>query len=131
MIFDLIKDFYDALATMPADHPRRRVLSLLEEAIRRDVHFIDQHPTTMFQCMWNTCWWYDCDEAAEHYVEPRGGWTVENATWRRPEEEKLSMLLSRWRMAREESVSLVPWIRSHRPSACSPGHGTRGRLART
>ena len=40
MIFDLAKDFSDALAAMPADHPKRRMLELLEEAIRRDVHFI-------------------------------------------------------------------------------------------
>ena len=64
MIFDLVKDYADALAAMPTDHPRHRILKLLEEAIRRDVHFIDRHPTTMFQCMWNTCWWYDCEEAA-------------------------------------------------------------------
>ena len=43
-------------------------LALLDEAIRRDVHFLDRHPTALFQCMWNTCWWYDCPEAAGHYA---------------------------------------------------------------
>ena len=65
MIFDLIKDFTDLLDAIPEEHPQRRILKLLDEAIRRDVHFIDRHPTTFFQCMWNTCWWYDCPEAAE------------------------------------------------------------------
>ena len=65
MIFEIVKDFSAALAAMPTDHPQRRVLRLLEEAIRRDVHFIDRHPTTLFQCLWNTCWWYDSPEAIE------------------------------------------------------------------
>ncbi len=83
MIFDLVKDFADVLDAMPAEHPRHRILKLLDEAIRRDVHFIDRHPTTFFQCMWNTCWWYDCPEAAGHYEEPKGNWAVENPPWER------------------------------------------------
>ena len=43
MIFSLIQDFADALAAMPRAHPRHRILKLLDEAIRRDVHFIDPH----------------------------------------------------------------------------------------
>ena len=68
MIFELVKHFSDALAAMPTEHPKGRILRLLEEAIRRDIHFVARHPTTLFQCMWNTCWWYDCPEAAKHYV---------------------------------------------------------------
>ena len=67
MIFDLVKDFADVLEAMPQEHPRYRILKLLDEAIRRDVHFIDRHPTTFFQCMWNTCWWYDCPENQKFY----------------------------------------------------------------
>ena len=59
MIFDLVKDFADVLDAMPQEHPRHRILKLLDEAVRRDVHFIDRHPSTFFQCLWNTCWWYD------------------------------------------------------------------------
>ncbi len=51
MIFDLASDFAAALDALPQDHPERRMLSLLEEAMRRDIHFIDRHPTTLFQCM--------------------------------------------------------------------------------
>lgn len=42
MIFELAKDFSAALAAMPADHAKRRMLELLKEAIRRDIHFIAQ-----------------------------------------------------------------------------------------
>jgi len=48
MIFSLIQDFADALDAMPREHPRQRILKLLDEAIRRDVQFIDRHPTTMW-----------------------------------------------------------------------------------
>ena len=42
MIFDLVKDFAAVLDAMPDEHPRRRILMLLDEAIRRDAHFIDR-----------------------------------------------------------------------------------------
>ena len=74
MIFQLASDFAAALGALPEGHPRRRMLQLLEEALRRDIHFIARHPTTLFQCMWNACWWYDCPQAAAHYEEPQGGW---------------------------------------------------------
>ena len=45
MIISLIQNFADALAAMPRAHPRYRILKLLDEAMRRDVHFIDRHPT--------------------------------------------------------------------------------------
>ena len=73
MIFELAQDFHDTAVAMPREHPKYRMLELLEEAIRRDIHFIDRHPTTLFQCMWNTCWWYDCPDAAKHYGEPKNG----------------------------------------------------------
>jgi hypothetical protein len=40
MLFDLAKNFSTALAAMLAEHPERQLLELLEEAIRRDIHFI-------------------------------------------------------------------------------------------
>lgn len=42
MIFDLVRDFANALAAMPAEQPRRCILKLLDEAIRRDGHFIER-----------------------------------------------------------------------------------------
>jgi len=81
VIFELAEDFSDAPALIalrqgceggaPAGLPKRRMRGLLQEAIRRDIHFIARHPTTMFQCMWNTCWWYDCPDAAKHYPRQR------------------------------------------------------------
>lgn len=113
MIFDLIKDFADVLDAMPEEHPRRRILKLLDEAIRRDVHFIDRHSTTFFQCMWNNCWWYDCLEAAKHYEKPeeRG---KEDPPWER-DGKRLCDVLETWRIQKEEHSPGFVWLRSLRP----------------
>lgn len=39
MVFELICDFSAAIATMPPGNSRHRILKLLDEAIRRDIHF--------------------------------------------------------------------------------------------
>ena len=113
MIFELAQDFRDAVNAMPTGHSRRDMLDLLEEAIRRDIHFIHRHPTTLFQCMWNTCWWYDCPEAANHYEKPEGGW-IEPPPWQR-EGERLCGLLERW-LAGKQALELDSvWVRSILP----------------
>jgi len=129
VIFDLAGDFAAALAAMPSGHPKRRLLGLLEEAVRRDIHFIARQPTALFQCMWNTCWWYDCPEAAAHYIEPEGGWTTENAPWKRGGGNKLYTLLERWRKDREKSTGLPLWLRSHRPPVLHLGAGLKAVLS--
>jgi hypothetical protein len=72
MIFEIVFDFAEAIAAMPNEHPRYRILRLLNEAIRRDVHFINRHSTTLFKYLW--CWWYDCREAADYYQNASGPW---------------------------------------------------------
>ena len=123
MIFSLVQDFSEALAAMPREHPRYRILKLIDEAIRRDVHFIDRHPTTFFQCMWNTCWWYDCPEAAKYYEEPENGWQ-ESPPWEH-ERPKLHCLLSGWRTKKELSIPGYWWLRSLRPPSMHLGTAQR------
>jgi len=48
MVFELAIDFSNVVAALPEERPRRRILYLLEEAVRRDIHFITSHPTTFF-----------------------------------------------------------------------------------
>lgn len=117
MIFDLVKDLADMLDAMPNEHPRRRMIELLDEAIRRDVHFIDRHPTALFQCMWNTCWWYDAPQAEQHYEaaedEAEMPWKSRRA--------KLSALLADWRHQRQLSIPEARWVRALRPPSLPLG----------
>jgi len=114
MIFALAEDFAAALEALPQDHPKRRLLRLLDEAIRRDIHFIDRHPTTLFQCLWNTCWWYDCPEAKAHYEEPEDRWVL--PPWER-RGRRLCDLMASWRAEKEQSTPTFRWVRSLRPPA--------------
>lgn len=118
MIFDLVKDFADVLDAMPQRHPRRRILKLLDEAIRRDVHFIARHaedyPQALFQCLWNSCWWYDCPEASEYYLPPESGLSECAPPWAQSG-PKLYELLESWRVVKEKSSLRFRWLRSLRP----------------
>jgi WD40 repeat protein len=143
-VFDLAADFAGAVQLVPEDRPWQRPLRLLEEAIRRDIHFIARHPTTLFQCLWNSCWWYDCAEAAAHYVlraERRASGPL--LRWARrwlylhyvlPAERQasgplpweaagrpLSTLLEQWRGNKMRSEPGFPWLRSLRPPALHLG----------
>jgi WD40 repeat protein len=122
MIFELVTDFSAALAAMPREHPKHRMLELLEEAVRRDVHFIDRHPTTLFQCLWNTCWWYDCPEAAKHYEVPEDGWPLGEPPWEQPT-ASLSPLLDLWAANKRTVTPGFLWVRSMRPPPVHLGFG--------
>ena len=119
MVLQLAIDFARAIEFLPETYPARRILRLLGEAIRRDLRFLGEHPTGLFQCLWNACWWYDCPEAAKHYEEPEVGWR-ECPPWeqRRP---KLYQLLESWRRFKEEEAPDFVWIRSLRPAAAGVG----------
>jgi len=113
-VFELAGDFSQAISTMPSNHPQTPVLRLLEGALRTDIHFIAQHPGTLFQCLWNWCWWYDCPEAANYYDPPTSGWPSEGPPWDRPG-PKLAALMETWRGAKEAVTPGFCWVRSLRP----------------
>jgi WD40 repeat protein len=129
LIFDLTADLTAAVRLLPEDRPRRRILKLLEEALRRDIHFIHRHakdyPQGLFQCLWNTCWWYDCEEAGAQHVEPKGGWSPKKAPWLQLADQKLCRLLERWRDMRLQTSPRLPWVRTHRPPSVTLGTGQR------
>jgi WD40 repeat protein len=120
MTFELADDFTLALELLPAERPWRRVLDLVQEALLRDLHFIASHPETLFQCLWNSSWWYDCPEAADRCDPPAGGWPEEGAPWDRPG-PKLSPLLESWRQAKEAADPGFVWLRSLRPAGIPLG----------
>jgi WD40 repeat protein len=111
MAFDLVEDFTNAVDALPSECVERMRLRLLDEALRRDIHFIARHardyPQGLFQSLWNSCWWYDCPETAVHYENgkappPLGG-------------ESLCDLLQRWRQQKEQAAPGFLWLRTLRP----------------
>jgi WD40 repeat protein len=138
-VFDLASDFTAALAALPADHAARDHLRLIEQALRTDLHFLARHPTTLFQCLWNRCWWYDSPDSAAHYDSPCSGrpregfWRAVSSAVRahlapaadasprqgparsRPEPQRVSTLLHSWRTAKESRSPGFAWLRTLRP----------------
>ena len=126
LIFDLTDDLRQTVVALPQDRPQRHILQLLEEAIRRDIHFIHRHcqdyPQGLFQCLWNSCWWYDCPEAARHYESyPQAPWKDARV--------KLSALLERWRREKEQAEPDFVWLRSLRAPGVPLGSGLKRVLA--
>jgi hypothetical protein len=133
LVFNLAEDFSEARRRVGLDHPRRRLLALVEEAIRADIHFIARHagdyPQALFQCLWNACWWYDCPEAARHYEAPQGGWP-QPPPWgaaRAPEAPRGARRLA----AGEGSGDAGGSAAAHTPTAAAaPRHGAAAGAAR-
>jgi WD40 repeat protein len=128
MSFDLVRDFSDAMRDIPTEHPHHHILSLLEDALRQDIHFIARHtkdyPQGLFQCFWNSGWWYDCPQAAQHYVAPvqsegrnkgsDGARLASLEPWQQPGPH-LHSLLERWRDQKERADAKFPWLCALRP----------------
>ncbi len=130
-VFDLVSDFTRAVERLPGNHPARRHLRLISQALGADIQFLARHPTTLFQCLWNRCWWYDCPAAAAHHDAPPGGWPAAGPPWSRPEADRLATILESWRAAKQRRTPAFPWLRSLRPPplplggaelACLRGH---------
>jgi hypothetical protein len=143
LVFELARDFTQTVQALPPVHEQGRLLGLLEEALGRDIRFLQRHPSCLFQCLWNSGWWYDCAKAARHYaLLPKWKrWGATLARWFRvpgvtavvrallPWERsgpKLSALLERWREEKEHAAPGFVWLRSLRPPA--PHLGTAQKL---
>lgn len=143
LVFELVENFSSFLHAIPVAHSRKRILDLLDEAIFRDVHFIDRYTTTLFQCLWNSCWWYDCAESVNHYDSKADKRSSEGISERQLG-LKLCELLEGW-LKEKETVSPtdgpaatsestdVPsariWIRSFRPPTVPLGSSQLAQLS--
>jgi WD40 repeat protein len=119
-LYDLVNDYADVSKALPGGHPRELLLRLIEEALRTDLHFLARHPGALFQCLWNRGWWYDCPEAARHYLPPEG----EPPPWERSR-PKLHLLLQEWRPQKEKGDPGFRWVRSLRPPEIHLGTAQR------
>lgn len=54
MIFELAKDFHDAVAAMPREHPKRWMLELLKESL--EGFCVRYSASSKIRCSALTCW---------------------------------------------------------------------------
>ncbi len=105
LVFDLSRDFEMTLTAFPSEHMQQLNLKLIAEALRRDVNFIVRHPATLFQCLWNSCWWYDAPEATVHYKDTFGDQSSDDAF-----SGQLAQLMTSWK-AQMQLKTRRPWLR--------------------
>jgi WD40 repeat protein len=115
MIADLLEDFAMCLEAMPSTHASRHVMSLLYKSLRRDAWFIERHPTALFQCGWNACWWHGYAREAES-LAGNGPAAVASGAM-------LRQLMERWRARKQQATPGFPWLRSLRPPPEPLGSG--------
>src|SRR5262249_2455140 len=112
LVFDLAGDFTATVAALDTDHPWRWRLGLLDEALRRDIHFIARHAEDylqgLFQSLSNSCWWYDTPDAAVYYDLSNRTWKGP-LPWELPVQHRLAPLLERWRAEREQRAPGFSW----------------------
>jgi WD40 repeat protein len=138
--FDLLRDFADAVRKIPGDHPRHRILCLLEEALMRDIHFIARHAKDysqgLFQCLWNSCWWLDSNAHTSFFaLDESQMWSMHEGQdyARRPHlpvsntsptngvGHNLARLLERWQRDKSNRTPGFLWLRSCRPPSLPIG----------
>jgi WD40 repeat protein len=141
LIFDLPRDFGATISGLPDTEPQRRILRLLEEAILQNIRFIAQHrddyPQALFQCLWNSGWWYGRLDAADWYEcrfeeknkdslvshSMRAMQSCRSWLWRRlgirdasrRSRSDLQRVLERWRAERGARRGRFAWFRSLLP----------------
>ncbi|MBI3800909.1 MAG: hypothetical protein HY268_28530, partial [Deltaproteobacteria bacterium] len=57
MVFELATDLVAALQTLPVERSRHHILSLIEEALRREIHFVFGRPELLTQQLYNRLQW--------------------------------------------------------------------------
>jgi len=112
LVFQLATDFKKAVAVVPKYRFKQHFLRLISESLDRDIHFISNHPTTIFQCLWNRCWWYD-HPAAVNFFEIVSD-STSTAPWDLPE-PRLYNLLEKWHEDKKQKLIDFTWVRALRP----------------
>lgn len=106
----LLSDLTTAVGVAGMAQHARETLNVLAQGIQSDLHFLSRNPQCLFQCLWNSCWWYDSGEAQHHYESATA---QERALSPRRSRLGLHRLLERWR-AQKEAKNGFLWLRSIR-----------------
>jgi len=121
--FLLARDFAEAIAAMPRTHPRRRILQLLEEALRLEHSFPRPSSGDALPVPVEFVLVVRLPEAARHYERPAAGWE-EQPPWEQSG-PKLYELLEQWRQQKSAATPRFRWLRSHRPPPTHLGTALR------
>ncbi|HQZ65021.1 MAG TPA: DUF4062 domain-containing protein [Planctomycetaceae bacterium] len=140
MIFELVGDLAAAAVLLPKARRHHDVFQSFQKALAFDAEFLNRHPTTLLQCLWNTCWWHDCPEAAANYDVTKLPDKASPPSWLReiwqehfrgpprmhvfpPRWERntfsLHQLLNAWKTTKESITPQFLWLRSLRPPEAS------------
>lgn len=107
-IFDLLLEMDAAAVAVPSRHQAAKVLNVLARSLRRNANFIARQPAALFQCFWNSCWWYDCS-ILESFSETFTGSTamcLEGTVVA----GRVSQLMESWRVQRNAARAGTVWI---------------------
>jgi WD40 repeat protein len=103
--YELMEDFQQAISLNGIeDHP---LLILITKALRNDINFIARHPDTLFQCLFNSCWWHDHPGKIDFLKEPIDEFTNSN--------NKLYALMEEWEKTKATIEPGFYWLKSLQP----------------
>lgn len=114
LVYDLPRELERVANELDPQSPKVKMLLFLREAIQNSVSFVAEHPESLFECLWNSCWWYDSEEGAYHYVKPNEGWPEGETPWL-SSTTNLAPTMEYWRVWKEQRSPGFRWIRSLRP----------------
>jgi WD40 repeat protein len=110
---ELLNDLLLTTNHISPTHAWHQPLSLIHEALVRDFSFIKEHPSTLFQCLWNLCWWHDAPVETEHYEEREERAQIDQLSGK-SDNPALYRWMEKWRIAKENKGPFA-WMRSLRP----------------
>ena len=111
-VFNLLEDFLLA-RKIQIDECDRKRLMLIEEAIRRNINFLFINPNTLFQCLWNNCWWYDCPELSK-FIDYRKMFDFFKNYKNETPSIDLYLLIEKWREQKKKGDDFF-WLKTLTP----------------
>ena len=103
--FQLLEDYQAALNIDTKG--KYKLLPLIVKAYRTEVNFIAHHTDSLFQSMYNNCWWYDHPRAGEFYESSSNEDEQQN--------EKLYRLMELWENTNSAMNPGFRWLKSLQP----------------
>ena len=84
-------------------------LEIIANALNLDSEFLNKNPESLFQSLWNRCYWYDSPEYKKHYVS---SYSLNKQFLNK--KEKLHKLMEMWQSKKEEQAGFV-WLKTIKP----------------